>query len=126
MSRSRCGELLVEAGVFDGGGNLRCDERQSPDVLLGERADAFAFEVHDADDAVVEDEREGDLAADARIGFHVARVGERVAGQHRAPGPRGGAGQAGIERKRAKRPLFVVAAAEALLQLTAFPRRRAG
>ena len=67
-------QFLVEARVFDRAGDLRREQRERAHVVVGEEADAVAFEVDYADHAVLRDERHGDLGADIGVGGDVARV----------------------------------------------------
>jgi hypothetical protein len=63
-------------------------------MFFGEEVDLFAFDVHDADDAVVDDEGDGDFAADAAGGFDVANVFGGIGDADGVAGAEGGAGDA--------------------------------
>ncbi len=61
---------LVEAGVFDGDGDLRGERGEHALVLFIEEVGARVFEVENADDAALVEERHDQLGA--RLGIHRA------------------------------------------------------
>ena len=66
-------QFFVQPRVFHRTGDLRRQQRQQPRVVLGEVADALALQIHDADDAILHDQRHGDFGADVGMRGDVAR-----------------------------------------------------
>ncbi len=65
------GDAGVEAGVFDGDGHARGGEFEQALVLVGEVGGVLGLEVDDADDAVLDDERDGEFGEDVGVGVDV-------------------------------------------------------
>ena len=65
------GDAGVEAGVLDGDGHARGGEFEQALVLLSEVGGELGLQVDDADDAVLDDERDGELGENRRVGFDV-------------------------------------------------------
>lgn len=65
------GDASVEAGVLDGDGHAGGDELEQALVFKGEVAHGFGLEVEDADDLVLDDERDGEFGADVGVGVDV-------------------------------------------------------
>jgi hypothetical protein len=61
------GDAGVEAGVLDGDGHAGGDELEEALVLVGEVGGRFGLEIDDADDLVLDDERDGELGADVGV-----------------------------------------------------------
>ena len=74
MRRSRSPISSIKAGIFDRDRDLRGEQGQSASVFFGEKADAFAFQIHDADDAILQHQGNGDFGADTGMGRDVARI----------------------------------------------------
>ena len=68
---SLAGDAGVESGVFDGDGHAGGDEFEEALVLEGEVAGGLGLEVEDADDLVLDDERDGELGTHVGIGVDV-------------------------------------------------------
>ena len=66
---------LVEAGVLDGDGDLRGEGGEHALVLFVEVAGAGVFQVEDADDAALVEERHDQLGA--RLGVHLQVARDR-------------------------------------------------
>ena len=71
----------VEARVFDGLGDARGGEREQVQVLRAEVVGLLALEVHDADEAVFGDERNGEFGAHVGVGGDVVFDGGDVVEQ---------------------------------------------
>ena len=110
------GEFFIEARVEDGHGDLRGEQREEAGMLFGEEAEGFAFEVHDADEAILRDERHGEFRADVGVRGNIARIAAGVGDAHGGAFKRGGAGDAFAERDVAELQTFVVALAEVVAQ----------
>jgi len=65
------GDAGVESGVLDGDGHAGGDEFEEALMLESEVADLFGLDVDDADDLVLDDEGDGELGADVRVGVDV-------------------------------------------------------
>ena len=65
------GDARVEAGVLNGLRDARGGQREQVQVLGAEVVGLLAFEVHDADQPVLGDQRNGQLGADVGIGGDV-------------------------------------------------------
>ena len=65
------GDAGVEAGVLDGDGHAGGDELEEALVFGGEVAECFGLEIEDADDLVLDDERDGEFGADVGVGVDV-------------------------------------------------------
>ena len=74
QARFAANHALVEPGVFDGHGDLRCQRRKNADMFVREVAQPGTFHIHDADHPVAIDQRHGHFGA--RLGIHhdVTRV----------------------------------------------------
>ena len=73
------GDAGVEACVLDGDGHSRGDKLEETLVLGGEEAGDLGFEVENADDLVLDDERDGEFGANGGIGADVV-LGVRASG----------------------------------------------
>ena len=51
------GDLLIEARILNRAGDLRRQQRKRPLVIFGEEAEARAFDVQHADNAILHDQR---------------------------------------------------------------------
>ncbi len=72
------GDAGVEAGVLDGDGHAGGDEFEEALVFEGEVADLFGLKVEDADDLVLDDERDGEFGANVGVGVDVVVGGGDV------------------------------------------------
>ena len=82
------GDAGVEAGVLNGLGDAGGGEGEQVEVLGAEVVGLLAFEIHDADEAVLGDERHGQLGADFGIGGDVVLGGGDVVEQDGLAGER--------------------------------------
>ena len=71
-----------EARVFDGRGQPARQEHQNFLLLRGEVIDLGTLDIDDANDLVLEDQRHGQLGANAIDGVDVARIGAHVANEN--------------------------------------------
>ena len=78
----------VEAGVLNGLGDARGGEGEHVQVLGAEVVGLLALQVHDADEAVFGDQRDGQLGADVGIGGDVVLGGGDVVEQDGLAGKR--------------------------------------
>ncbi len=65
------GDAGVEAGVLDGDRHARGDELEQALMFVGEVAGGLGLDIEDADDPVLDDERNGELGADVGVGVDV-------------------------------------------------------
>ena len=72
------GDAGVETGVLNGLGNARGSEGEHVKVLGAEEVGLFAFNVHDADEAVLGDEWDGQLGTHVGIGIDIVLLGGGV------------------------------------------------
>ena len=72
---------LVEAGVGDADGDLCGQRGEGALVILVVVVDASVFEIEDADDLALVDERDSEFGADFGVGFDVARIFADVGGE---------------------------------------------
>ena len=75
-------EFFIEARVFDRACDLRREQCEKPRMVFSEIAYFFAFEVHDTDRAVLQNERHGDFRANVRLRCDVARISQRIHHAH--------------------------------------------
>ena len=88
------GDFFVQAGVFHRARDLLGQQRERALVILGKERDALAFDVQHAHDAVLHDQRNRQLRADARVRGDIARVGAGIEHAHRLARFHGRAGNA--------------------------------
>ena len=93
------GDARVEARVLDGLRDARCGEGEQVQVLGLKKSGCFALEIHDADEAVFGDERNGEFGADVGVGGDVVFDCGDVVEQHGLTCERDLADDAFAERK---------------------------
>src|SRR5580704_15343181 len=85
-------------------------------MILGKISDAFALDVHNANQAILDDQGNGDLAPDIRMGCDVAGIFEGIPNADYFPRQSGGAGQAFTQRDVVEIDALVVALAKTVAQ----------
>ena len=126
MRRSRVASSCVEPGVFHAAGHLRRQQGQHAHVIVGEIADAVAFQIHHAHHAVLHHQRHGHLGADVGVRGDVARILGGIVHAHHLARFRGGAGDALAQRNVIDVDPLVVADAEQVAQRLGLVVHRAG
>ena len=76
-------DTRVQPGILDGHGNSRRRQFEQAKLLLLEVADLLAFDVDDADDAALDDERHSQLGAHRRICRDVVLLVPHIVDQNR-------------------------------------------
>jgi len=75
-------DALVELGVGDADGDLRGQGGECALVILVVVVDAGVFEVENADDLALVDERDGELGADLGVSFDIAGIFADIWGEN--------------------------------------------
>ncbi len=110
------GDLFVQTGVLDGAGDGGGEQSEGASMFGSEIVEADAFEVQNANDAVAEEEGDGDFGMDVGVGRDVAGVGVGILNQHGLAGTGGGSGDALAEGDGVGVDLFVVADGEGVAE----------
>lgn len=76
-------DALVETCVGDADGYLRGQSGECALVILVVVVDSSVFEIEDADDLALVDERDGEFGADFGVGLDVAGIFADVGGEDR-------------------------------------------
>ena len=75
-------QLFVETGVLNRTRNLRGQQRKRPHMIFREETELCALEIHDANHAILQNQRDGYFRPHILVRGDVARIGQYIGDTH--------------------------------------------